>query len=218
MKNIKSMTYLIIGLVLTGVGIGFTVFGTFKQGKEAQEFQSQVIESQTKSIELSEKLTKISEDKFYQLTKPVVNVIKVEENSKLGLKSVFKILAKNTGNNDCFNAKLIIDKHNSPLVGTAEIQSFTKIPKETMVEYTIPMFQSDLMMQIQGKEVKKEFEDIFLKRFQDGESAIVVFFHFEYEWNDETLKSSQFSILKSKGQKLYASSSENYIEPEKPKE
>jgi len=212
MKISKSMTYLIIGMVLTAIGIVFTVVGTFKQGKESQDFQIQVIESQKQSIELSEKLTKISEDKFKQLTKPVLNVIRVEEKLDLGLDSFFSILVKNTGNNDCFNAQLIIDRHNSPLISRSEITRFVKIPKDSIVEYQIRKFKTDLLLQFADQERQNDFKEKFYNRFNNEELSIVIFFYFEYDWNNEKLKSSQYSLLKSKNQKPYVSSSENYVE------
>lgn len=205
------MIYLIIGMVLTAIGIVFTVFGTIKQEEDAQKFQAQVIKSQDKSIELSEKLAKINEERFYRLTRPEMNILRVEEIGH-GIQSKFKIIAKNTGNNDCLNSKLIIDRHNSPLVGKAEIKSFAKVPKDSIVEYTIPIFQSDLAARVQDETIITEFNNVFLKRFNNSESAIIVFFHFEYIWNDDTLKSSQYSIIKSNNQQIYASSSQTYVE------
>lgn len=257
---IKSITYISVGMILTGVGIVFTFTGTLKQGKEKDAFQVEITESGKKSIELAEKLadqtkksseelieqtrksseelaeqsekstqkiiqlsdknveltqelTKISEEKFRRLTIPSMNVVNIEENINKGLKSYFKIIAKNTGNNDCLDARLIIDKHTSPLVGSAEMQSFTKVPKDGSVAYTIPLFQSDLMVSIADAETKKEFDNVFLKNYQTGQMFIIIFFHFEYEWNNETLKSSQYTIVKSVNEKHYATSNEEYITP-----
>lgn len=214
MKISKSMTYLIIGMVLTAIGIVFTVVGTFKQGKESQEFQVQVIETQKKSIELSEKLAKISEDKFNQLTRPVMNVVQVEENLDLELNSYFRVFAKNTGNNDCFNVELIIDRHTSPMISPSEIERFVKIPKGATVEFQIRMFKTDFMLQVAEEQKIKDFKEKFYNRFMNEEMSIIVLFHIEYDWNGEKLKSSQYYLIKSKNQRSYVSSSENYIEKE----
>lgn len=231
------MTYIIIGMLFTGVGIVFTLLGTLRQGKETQKFQDSIINSTHKNIELSErlsensttsqreltelsnknaeltlKLIELSEDRFRRLTKPEINVFRIEENLNLRTNSFFLVRAKNTGNNDCTDARLIIDRHNSPLGRSFMIQSFRKLPKDTQVEYKIPLFQSDIFLQIARSEEKEEFENIFLKRYLNNEIAVVIHFHFEYQWNGETLKSSQFSIVKTNNQKVYGSSSEEYVE------
>lgn len=257
--NIKSITFISAGMILTGLGIAFTFIGTLKQGKEKDAFQAELTESGKKSIELAEKLadqtknsseelikqtrksskelaeqsekstqkivqlsdknveltqklTEISEEKFRRLSIPSMNVLGIEENLSLGANSYFKIIAKNTGNSDCFDARLLVDRHNSPLAspGLLTIQSFKKVPKDAIFEYKIPIFQSDFMVL---KDKEQEFET-FMKKFNDNEAAIIIFFHFEYEWNDETLKSSQYSIIKSTNKKPYVSSSEEHVEPE----
>ncbi|MBA7548843.1 hypothetical protein ES705_41311 [subsurface metagenome] len=92
------------------------------------------------------------------------------------------------------------------------IQSIEKFPKGILVDYKIPMFQSMVMAKLAEPDIKKEFENNFLKRYQNNELIIVIFYHFEYEWNDETLKSSQFSIVKSINGKPYISSTEEYVD------
>ena len=206
----NSMTFLILGMALTAIGIVFTVIGTFKQGKEAEAFQNQVIESQNKSIELSEKLTKISEEKFDKLTKAELNVVDLIEIEDIDYPS-FYIKTKNTGNNDAFNCELIIDKHNSPLVGNSEIQSFKKIPKDEFMVYKIPLLKSSILSKIAHSNDKNDFE-IFKEKFYKSEVPVIIFFHFEYEWNNQKYKSSQYSIVKEHKRKPYVSSSENYID------
>ena len=88
------MIYMIIGIILAVAGLALAGYGIFK-----------------------------SEDSFRRLTKPEINVLGIEENNN-GIDSYFVIKAQNTGNNDCFDAKLIIDKHNSPLGKNFMIQSF----------------------------------------------------------------------------------------------
>lgn len=251
MTGLKSITYIGIGMFLTAVGIGFTLVGTIKQGKENEKFQEEISTSSKKNTELAEKLaeqtqlssdklarqneestqkivqlsdknaeltlklTQISEERFRKLTIPSLNVLRIEEDLSLGDNSYFKIIARNTGNNDCLDCKLLVDRHNSPFAkpGFLTIQNFKKVPKDAIVEYKIPLFQSDLIVNVANDEQKREYSD-FLKRYNNDESAIVVFFHFEYEWNNETLKSSQYSIVKSKNRKAYGSSSEDYVESE----
>ena len=209
----NSMTFLILGMVLTAIGIVFTVIGTFKQGEEAEAFQNQVIESQNKSIELSEKLAKISEEKFNKLTKAELNVIdliEIENNES----PYFKIKTKNTGNNDAFNCELIIDKHNSPLVSISEIQLFKKIPKDEIMIYNIPILKSSIFNKIAHSNDKDEFE-IFKDKFYKNEIPVIIFFHFEFEWNNQKYKSSQYSIVKEYNRRPYVSTSENYIDTQK---
>lgn len=212
MKKISSMTYLIIGMILTGVGIGFTVIGTLQQNKEAEKFQDEVIKSQEKSLELSERLTKFSEDRFKQLTKPSINVIGCEEYLTFGLDSYFKIIARNTGNNDCENSRLIIDKHSSPLGLLSEITSYTNVPKDSTVFYPIHLFISNLGKRIFKKEEVEEFKTDYYKRYLENITSLVIHFHFEYEWNEEILKSSQYTLVKTNNQRVYISSSKEYIE------
>lgn len=176
------MIYMIIGIILALAGLALAGYGIFK-----------------------------SEDSFRRLTKPEINVLGIEENNN-GIDSYFVIKAKNTGNNDCFNAKLIIDSHNSPLGKNFMIQSFGKLPKGASENYKIPLFQSEIMAKSAEPDIKKEFENNFLIRYKNDESAIVIYFHFEYEWNDETLKSSQFLIVKSINEKPYVSSGEEYVD------
>lgn len=185
-----------------------------KLEKQNEESTNKIVHLSDKNAELTQKLTDLSEDRFRRLTIPVMNVLRIEEVLGLGINSYFKIIAKNTGNNDCQNARLIIDRHNSPLVNRSEIQSFVKVPKDVLVEYKIPRFQSDLMERSAEGEKRQDFETNFLKRFMDGQVAIVIFYHFEYEWKGETLRSSQFSIVKSNNEKPYGSSSDDYVEPE----
>lgn len=251
MPSVKSITYIMIGMILTGAGIIFTLFGTLKQGNENDKFQAEISKSSKKNIELAEKLadqthlssekltrqneastqkiiqlsdknaeltqklTQISEERFRKLTIPSLNVLRIEEELSLGVNSYFKVIVKNTGNNDCFDCRLLVDRHNSPFAkpGFIGIQNFKKVPKDAIVEYKIPLFQSEIIVNVSNDNQKKEFSD-FLNRYNNDETAIVVFFHFEYEWNDETLKSSQYSIVKSKNRKAYGSSSEDYVEPE----
>lgn len=177
------MIYMIIGIILAVAGLALAGYGIFK-----------------------------SEDSFRRLTKPEINVLRIEENLNNGINSYFVIKAQNTGNNDCFNATLIIDRHNSPLGKNFMIQSFGKLPKGALVNYKIPLFQSEIMAKLAEPDIKKEFENNFLKRYQNNEVAIIIFYHFEYEWNDETLKSSQFFIFKPNNEKPYSSSSEKYID------
>jgi hypothetical protein len=191
------MNYLIIGIILTVLGIVFTGYGTITKNKETKEFQDTI-------IDLTEKLTK-----------PEINVLGIEENLNNGINSYFVIKAKNTGGNDCFDAKLIIDRHNSPLGKNFAIQSIEKFPKGASVDYKIPLFQSMVMAKLAETDitgVNKEFKNNFLKRYQNNEAAIVIFYHFEYKWNDETLKSSQFLIVKSINEKPYLSSREEYVD------
>ncbi len=176
------MNYLIIGIILTVLGIVVTGYGTFTQNKETKVFQDTITD-----------LTK-------KLTKPEINVLEIKENNN-GIDSYFVIRAQNTGNNDCYNAKLIIDSHNSPLGKHFMIQSFGKLPKGASENYKIPLFQSEIMAKSAEPDIKKEFENIFLKKYKNNEIAIVIFYHFEYEWNDETLESSKFSITKPNNEK-----------------
>jgi hypothetical protein len=249
-----STTFIITGYILTGIGIIFTIIGTFQQKNESDTFQNKItgltektnssqekvefyiqknielseklsqqsIESEKSLIklsvenaELTKKLTDLSEERFRKLTIPTLNVLKIEENLSLGLNSYFKIIAKNTGNNDCLDARLYVDRHNSPFAkpGFLTIQNFKKVPKSEIVEYKIPLFQSGIIVNVANDEQKSEYSD-FLKRYNNDELAVIVFFHFEYEWNNETLKSSQYSIVKSKDRKVYGSSSEDYVESE----
>jgi len=187
------MNYLIIGIILTVLGIVFTGYGTFTLNKETKEFQDTMTDMTRKA------------------TKPEINVLGIVESNN-GIDSYFIIKAKNTGGNDCFNAKLIIDRHNSPLGKNFIIQSFAKLPKGDLANYKIPLFQSEIMVKFAEPDIKKEFENNFLRRYQNNDLAIVIFYHFEYEWNDETLKSSQFLIVKSINKKPYVSSSEEYVD------
>ena len=251
MTGIKSITYIGIGMFLTATGIGFTLIGTIKQGKENERFQEEISASSKKNTELAEKLaeqtqlssdklakqneestqkivhlsdknaeltqklTQISEEKFRKLTMPSMNVIRIEEFLDLGVNSYLKITAKNTGNNDCFNARLLVDKHNSPTAkpGFLTIQSFTKVPKDAVVEYKIPLFLSEIIASVGDETLKSELSEFF-ERFNNNRTVIIIFFHFEYEWNKETLKSSQYSIVKLKDSPAYGSSSEDYVESE----
>jgi len=191
------MNYLIIGIILTVLGIVFTGYGTITKNKETKEFQNTI-------IDLTEKLTK-----------PEINVLGIEENINNGINSYFVIKAKNTGGNDCFDAKLIIDRHNSPLGKNFATQSIEKFSKGVSVDYKIPLFQSMVMAKLAETDitgVNKEFKNNFLKRYQNNEVAIVIFYHFEYKWNDEILKSSQFLIVKSINEKPYLSSREEYVD------
>lgn len=250
MIGLKSITYIGIGMFLTAVGIGFTLVGTIKQGKENEKFQEEISASSKKNTELAEKLaeqtklssdklakqneestqkivqlsdknaeltlklTQISEERFRKLTIPSLNVLSIGEDLSLGDKSYFKIIARNTGNNDCLDCRLLVDRHNSPFAkpGFLTIQNIKKVPKDAIVEYKIPLFQSDIIVNVANDEQKKEYSD-FLKRYNNDESAIVVFFHFEYEWNNETLKSSQYSIVKYHTGELCVTSSEDFVEP-----
>src|SRR5690606_4437640 len=160
-----------LGMVLTAIGIIFTVVGTFKQGEEAEAFQNQVIESQNKRIELSEKLTKISEEKFNKLTKAELNVVGIVEIEDIDYLS-FNIKTKNTGNNDAFNCELIIDNDNSPLVGNSEIQLFKKIPKDETMIYNIPLLKSSIFSKIAHSNDKEEFE-IFKDKFYKNEIPVI---------------------------------------------
>lgn len=182
-----------------------------KLAEQTEKSNKELTRLSIKNSELTQRLTEISEDRFRRLTIPSMNVIRVEEDLSHGLNSFFKIVAKNTGNNDCSDARLIIDRHNSPMVSTSEIQNFTKVPKDDTVEYSIPIFQSDLMVRISNEDTKQDFKDNFLKKFKENE-MVIIFFHFEYQWGKETLKSSQYNIFRSKTDKLYISSSEDYIE------
>lgn len=168
-----------------------------------------------KNAELTQKLTQISEEKFRKLTMPSMNVIRIEEFLDLGVNSYLKITAKNTGNNDCFDARLLVDRHNSPTAkpGFLTIQSFTKVPKQAVVEYKIPLFLSEIIARVGDETLKPELSEFF-ERYNNNRTAIIIFFHFEYEWNDETLKSSQYSIVKTKDSPAYGSSSEEYVESE----
>ncbi len=245
----KSGFFILFGMILTILGIVFTIIGTIKQGKENDEFQSKISESSKKNIDLSEKLaeqtklasdklalqnekstnkilelsnknseltqklTLMSEEKFRKLTVPSLNVLRVEENSKSDLNSYFKIIVKNTGNNDCTNASLIIDKHNSPFVPLdhlAVMSTLDKLPKDATQEYIIPFFQNDLASKVADDNKKKEFQE-FIKNFQSDKIAIVVMFHFDYQWNNETLSSSQYTIVKMVNRPPFISSSENHV-------
>lgn len=201
-------------MILTGIGIVFTVIGTLKQNKETEKFQEEVIRTQAKSLELSEKLTKISEDKFKQLTKPSMNAIGCNEHLTNGIESYFDIIAKNTGNNDCENSKLIIDKHSCPIGFFGEITNYKKVPKDSSVIYKIPLFMSTLKRKTMTKEEVEEFKNNYFKRYLENSIALVIHFHFEYEWNNETFKSSQYTLVKTNDQRVYISSSEEHIKNE----
>ena len=196
MQRKSSMIYITIGIILTVLGIAFTGYGRFTLNREAKEFQDTMTDMTKKA------------------TKPEINVLGIVESNN-GIDSYFVIKAQNTGNNSCFNVKLIIDRHNSPLGKNFAIQSIEKFPKGASVDYKIPMFQSMVMAKIAEPDIKKEFENNFLKRYQNNESAIVIFYHFEYKWNDEALKSSQFVIVKSVNEKPYISSTEKYVDTNK---
>ena len=171
MSGIKSITFISVGMILTGLGIVSTLIGTLKQGKENDKFQTEISESSNKNIELAEKLaeqtktsserlikqneestakivqlndenadltkklTQISEERFRELTIPSMNVINIEEVLDLGVNSYFKIAAKNTGNKNCLNTRLLVDRHNSPFAkpGYLRIHSYNKLPKDDIV-------------------------------------------------------------------------------------
>ena len=214
MKKIKSMTYLIIGMVITAIGICFTVIGTIQQNSETEKFQNEVKISQALNLEISEKLTKVTEDKFKQLTKPI-NVIGCKDFVDKGIESYFEIIAKNTGNNDCVNAELIIDSHSSPLASHKEIRSFSKVPKDSILSCKIPTFISHFKSKIITKEEVEEFKNSFYKTYLEDGIAIVIYFHFEYEWNSDIFKSSQYVLVKSNNQEVYISSDEEFVENDK---
>ena len=251
MTDYKSLINIGSGMIFTAIGIGFTLIGTIKQGKENEKFQEEISASSKKNTELAEKLadqtqkssdkllrqneestkkivqlsdnnaaltlklTQISEERFRKITIPSLNAIKIEENLSLGKDSYFKIYVKNTGNNDCFECRLLVDRHNSPFAkpGFLMVQNFKKIPKDEIFEFTIPIFQSNLFSRVANEEQNKQYSH-FLNRYSNNEAAIVVYFHFEYEWNNETLKSSQYSIVKTINSNVYLSSSEEFVEPE----
>ena len=143
-----------------------------------------------------------------------MNVVNIKEVNN-GVDSYFRIFVKNTGNNDCYDAHLLVDRHNSPLAkpGLLTKTNFLKVPKNEVVEYKIPVFQSDLSNTISNKDQRNEFEK-FVNRYQNDETAVVIFFHIEYNWNEEDLKSSQYTIIKSINNKLFTSLSDEYVEPE----
>lgn len=186
-----------------------------KLALQTEKSNNELTQLSNRNVELTQKLTEISEERFRKLTIPSMNVLRIEEKLDLGVNSYLKIITRNTGNNDCLDACLLVDRHNSPSAkpGFLPIQNFTKVPKDAVVEYKIPLFQSESFASVANDDQKKEFSD-FYNRYNDDKTAIVILFHFEYKWNNETLKSSQYSIVKTKNRQAYASSSEDYVEDE----
>jgi hypothetical protein len=206
------MNYTIIGLVFTALGIIFTIVGTLKQDNDTQKFQNTVITTQSKNIELSEKLAKLNEEKFKQLTKPEINIANWAELNSNSENAIVKIIVKNTGNNDCFNCKLIIDKTNSPLGSINEIVSFNKVPKGINLEYSLPIFKSKISNKIASEAELQDFRKVFFEKYLQGGNAAVIHFHFEFTWNDEEFKSSQFTLIKTFNKPCIITSSQQYIE------
>lgn len=184
-----------------------------KLAAQTEKSNKELTDLSIKNSELTSKLTEMSEDRFRRLTIPSMNVVNVEQVLDKGINSYLKVFVKNTGNNECFDARMYIDRHSSPLISYSEIQSFVKVPKDEIVIYKIPLIQSEIFARFIDKSEKEELGSSFIARLQKGEIAIVIHFHFEYEWNNETLKSSQFSIIKYPSGDVYVSSSKDFVEP-----
>ena len=94
MQRKGSMIYIIIfGIFLTVAGIVVTGIGTFTQYKETKESQKELISLSNQNADLTKKLINISEDSFRRLTKPEINVLRIEENLNNGINSYFVIKA-----------------------------------------------------------------------------------------------------------------------------
>lgn len=84
--------------------------------EQTEKSNQELTELSIKNSELTQKLTELSEDRFRRLTIPTMSVIKVEEVLDKGINSYLKVFVKNTGNNECFDSRMYIDRHNSPLM------------------------------------------------------------------------------------------------------
>lgn len=80
--------------------------------------------------------------------------------------------------------------------------------------YNIPILKSSIFNKIAHSNDKDEFE-IFKDKFYKNEIPVIIFFHFEFEWNNQKYKSSQYSIVKEYNRRPYVSTSENYIDTQK---
>jgi hypothetical protein len=234
----KDNMVTIIGVVFTITGAIFSAIGTYISDIKEKEFQNKISELSKKNIyltekltkqseessnaltelsnrnaELTQRLTKISEEKFRSILIPNINVLYVTEEKYPSLESFFKIIVKNTGNSDCFDVRLIVDRHNSPFAQPASLQirSFQIVPKDALIEFNIPLFQSEVFGLVASDDIRVEFSE-FLDRYNQKKLGIMIFFHLEYKWQDEEiLKTSQYCIIKVKDSKFYLSSDEEYL-------
>lgn len=195
-----SMVYMVLGSVFTAIGIFFTIIGTIKQSKETNEFQEK-IKSLTEEVknnqelnknitqrtfELTEGLKEESKENFKKLKLPELTVFDFKERTDLGLNSYIEVFVKNTGNGSCYNVELLIDEHNLPLAKPAQhsVSRIQKIPKDGIVFYKIPLFQTELMSRVADDDQKKELEEFF-RRFSENKAVVNIKFHLQYNTEEE---------------------------------
>lgn len=223
-KN-KSMNFLIIGMVCTGIGIVFTAIGTYMQNKGTESFQNSIIvlskenfeiseelrknESinheevkilHEKNAELSKKLLTKTEEYNLELTRPSVNVIMVEE--KVTDESLyFEVSVKNSGISDISNLTLIIDDHSNPMYPFL-IEDCKFFPRSYEKKFTIPVFDQklyDACLALGMKEHDNKILNEFIIPITNNRASIKVIYHFDYEWNNEKFSTNQYVIMKIPG-------------------
>lgn len=218
MFKIKPMTYLIIGIVLTSFGAIFTFIGSLKQSSAQQdvltknlssteESKNLAIQIEVKANEhhnettalndtikrLTEKLLKKTEEYNLEITKPQINVLTINEKGK-DLDGNFNIIVRNNGGSECEHLLLHIDSHPAPLV-KSEIKGYELAPKNTNLEFSIPMFRTELLAQVAVPDLMKKSEE-FYNEFKNYRTTLMITYHFEYEWKGKKFRSDEFLILK----------------------
>jgi hypothetical protein len=172
---------------------------------QAHNFQGEITKLTNKNFELSAELLAKSEAEFKNLAKPKVNIVNFSE-PKAGtetIESVLKIKVSNTGNDDCFNVRLIMNFHNSPSVLPKRVAftSFQIIPKGHEKEYSIPMFKSKVWGEKEIPNLDKLMP--FFESYTRRENSLLIKFHFEYEWDGKTHKTEEYYAIKFIGDQTH---------------
>ncbi len=213
------LTFTVIGIALTLLGIIFTSIGSYLQNsksenlldsisnlsqanydlaeevkQQADTFQTDIMKVTGENADLSKQLLDKSEENFRTLLMPKIDVIKVQLDFSKKEDATFDILVRNSGNDYCYNLALIIDENSSPMVYTKVVNRFLTLPNGVNAEFHHNAFIDRFHEIGATKEVKAEYEEYF-RDFVGMKKAIYIKYHFIYEWNGDYYKTPTYSTF-----------------------
>lgn len=186
------MSFTILGISVTAIGAIFTAIGAYIDSKRESELQTRIIESQGKNQELSDEIIHLTQD----LLRPELNVIAGRvygEGEGMGA----SIYVSNTGGSTCKNVRLVYERHPSPMKESFSIRQYEILPKSQKIQLNIPFFKDPMTGRFKFSSEIEERYRAFYSSVNEGRMGLLIQFHIEYEYQDSTLSSMSYTMLKS---------------------
>jgi len=166
------MAFLVIGSVLTVLGIIATITGTVLQSKETNEYRIRSL-------------------------KPMLNIIDYSFNYNKFDNPYFTVKLINSGNENCTSLAVLIEDINLPLFKKRVIERYSTLPNGTEMNFRIYPFDKNIEEKSTNEVAIQEYKKC-INRFHEGNLGVIVKFCIHYEWNENFYRTDTYKIIKVK--------------------